>query len=47
MLKVGTGRVDITPEVGCWMDGLQREHGSERIHDRLSARALAFDDGKS
>ena len=47
MLKVGLGRVDITPEVGGWMDGMHRSHGSSGIHDALKARAVAFDDGKT
>ena len=47
MFKIGTGQIDITPEVGCWMDGMHRSHGSTGIHDRLHARAVAFDDGQS
>ena len=45
MLKVGLGQVDITPEAGGWMDAMHRLHGSSRIHDRLKARAVAFDIG--
>ena len=47
MIKVGTSHVDISPKVGQWMDGLQRAHESESIHDPLSARALALDNGQT
>ena len=47
MLRIGLGQVDITPEVGGWMDGMHRAHGSTGVHDPLNARAVAFDDGKT
>jgi hypothetical protein len=47
MLKVGLARTDITPEVGGWMDGMIRAHGSTSIHDPLNARAIVFDDGST
>ena len=47
MLKIGVGQIDITPEVGGWMDGMHRSHESTGIHDRLHARAVAFDDGQT
>ena len=47
MLRIGLARIDITPEVGGWMDGMPRAHGSTSIHDPLSARAVVFDDGAS
>ncbi len=45
MLKVGLARTDITPEVGGWMDGMIRAHGSTSIHDPLNARAIVLEDG--
>ena len=47
MLKIGVGQIDITPEVGGWMDGIPRAQGSTGIHDRLYARAVDFDDGQT
>ena len=47
MLKIGAEQIDITPAAGGWMDGMHRSHGSTGIHDRLHARAVAFDDGQT
>lgn len=46
-LYAGAAKVNITPHVGCWMDGNVREEGSKGIHDPLYARALLLreDDG--
>jgi hypothetical protein len=47
-MKVGAARVDITPPLGCLMDGFEsRTAGASGIHDPLHARALVAegDDG--
>jgi len=46
-LRVGTGRVDITPPIGTWMQGYAvRDHGTEGIHDNLKATAVAVENGQ-
>lgn len=47
MLLAGVSKVDITPEIGGWMDGMPRSHGSEGIHDPLFARALVIVNDKN
>ncbi len=43
-MRVGVARVDITPPLGLPMQGFEtRTAGAEGIHDRLFARALAFE----
>jgi neutral/alkaline ceramidase-like enzyme len=47
-MKVGAAKVDITPPLGCPMDGFEsRTSGASGIHDPLHARALVVegDDG--
>src|SRR5664280_1309936 len=40
-MKVGVAKVDITPPLGCLMDGFEaRTSGATGIHDPLHARAL-------
>ena len=47
-VEAGTARVDITPKVGGPMQGYaSRTHGSEGVHDRLSANAMVLDDGST
>ncbi|MCK4830379.1 neutral/alkaline non-lysosomal ceramidase N-terminal domain-containing protein, partial [bacterium] len=45
-LRVGTGKIDITPPAGVAMDGNPRNKGSQGIHDPLYAKVLFLDDGK-
>lgn len=46
-LQVGTGKVDISPEMGVPLDGAISQNGVvEKIHDPLHVRALVFSDGK-
>ncbi|MGH2512873.1 MAG: hypothetical protein ACRDGQ_09320, partial [Candidatus Limnocylindrales bacterium] len=41
-MKIGTARVDITPPLGCPMDGFEaRTSGATGIHDPLHVRVLA------
>ncbi len=48
MLKAGVCKVNITPFLGGPMSGYAaRDHGSERVHDELYAKALVLDDGKT
>jgi neutral ceramidase len=47
-MKIGTARVDITPPLGCLMDGFEaRTTGATGVHDPLRARVLVAegDDG--
>ena len=39
----GAAKVDITPNVGCWLEGIPRAHPSNAIHDPLHARALVLE----
>jgi len=46
-LQVGTGKIDISPEMGVPLDGAISQNGVvEKIHDPLHVRALVFSDGK-
>jgi len=38
--KAGAAKTDITPQVGCWLEGIPRAEPSNAIHDPLYARAL-------
>jgi len=42
-LKAGAAKVDITPQVGCWLEGIPRAEPSNAIHDPLQARALVLE----
>jgi hypothetical protein len=42
MLRAGTAKVDITPKMSVWMDGMPRDHKSEGVHDPIFARALVI-----
>ena len=46
MLKVGFGRIDITPPLGSYLQGYQDPRYAKGVLDPLSANALAFDDGE-
>lgn len=47
-IRAGISRVDITPPVGVDLAGYAaRETGSTGIHDRLFARAIVLDDGRT
>ncbi len=46
MLKVGFGRIDITPPLGSYLQGYQDPRYAKGVLDPLEANALAFDDGK-
>jgi hypothetical protein len=41
--KAGGAKTDITPEVGCWLEGIPRAQPSDAIHDPLHARALVLE----
>jgi hypothetical protein len=43
MFKAGAAKTDITPEVGCWLEGIPRAEPSNAIHDPLHARALVLE----
>ncbi len=46
VLQAGVARVDITPDVPVEMGGYGARKGlSERVHDRIFARAIAFESG--
>ena len=42
MFKAGAAKIDITPKVGCWLEGIPRAQPSNAIHDPLHARALVL-----
>lgn len=45
-MKIGAARVDITPPLGCPMDGFEaRTSGATGVHDPLHVRVLAGDGG--
>ena len=46
-LKAGVATVNITPPVGCYLQGYTRGKPSIGIHDELFAKAIVFDDGKT
>jgi neutral ceramidase len=41
--KAGGAKTDITPEVGCWLEGIPRAQPSDAVHDPLHARALVLE----
>ncbi|MCS7260821.1 MAG: neutral/alkaline non-lysosomal ceramidase N-terminal domain-containing protein [Anaerolineae bacterium] len=43
--RAGAAKVDITPPVGCWLEGIPRDQPSNAIHDPLYARALVIEHG--
>ncbi|MGQ9502352.1 MAG: neutral/alkaline non-lysosomal ceramidase N-terminal domain-containing protein [Anaerolineae bacterium] len=44
--RAGAAKVDITPPVGCWLEGIPRDQPSNAIHDPLYARALVIEQGQ-
>ena len=42
--RAGAAKVDITPRVGCWLEGIPRAQPSNAIHDPLRARALVLEE---
>ena len=45
-MKTGFARIDITPDNGVLMEGYYEKRAVKGALDRLSASAVAFDDGK-
>jgi hypothetical protein len=43
MFRAGAAKTDITPEVGCWLEGIPRSEPSNAIHDPLYARTLVVE----
>ena len=41
--EAGAAKIDITPAIGCWLEGIPRAEPSNAIHDPLYARALVLD----
>lgn len=47
-LKIGAHAIDITPKLNVLLDGTISKPGpAKAVHDRLHARCLAFDDGRT
>ena len=47
-LRIGAAAADITPEFGVLLDGTISKNGpATKIHDRLHARCVVFDDGET
>ena len=46
-MKTGIGKIDITPPLGIEMVGYYYTRNAEGIHDKLYARSIVFDDGKT
>jgi len=46
-LKAGVATVNITPPVGCYLQGYTRGKPSVGIHDDLYAKAMVFDDSET
>ncbi|UCC86956.1 MAG: neutral/alkaline non-lysosomal ceramidase N-terminal domain-containing protein [Anaerolineales bacterium] len=46
-VQAGAAKTDITPDVGCWLEGIPRAQPANAIHDSLHARALVvgYSDG--
>lgn len=42
--KAGAARIEITPKIGCWLEGIPRARPSDALHDPLYARALVLED---
>jgi hypothetical protein len=40
----GAAKIEVTPSVGCWLEGIPRAQPSDAIHDPLHARALVCED---
>ncbi|MCK4826892.1 hypothetical protein KA005_64750, partial [bacterium] len=47
MLKAGFSKIDITPDIGCYLQGHFDVRIAKKIHDPLFAKAAVFDDGKN
>lgn len=47
VLRAGAAKADITPPLGEKIIGSFRPYPAERIHDRMHARCLVLDDGKT
>lgn len=47
MLKAGFSKIDITPDIGCHLQGHFDVRIAKKIHDRLFAKAVVFGDGKN
>ncbi|MCK5595043.1 neutral/alkaline non-lysosomal ceramidase N-terminal domain-containing protein [bacterium] len=47
MLKAGFSKIDITPNLGCCLQGHFDVRIAKKIHDLLFAKAAVFDDGKN
>ncbi len=47
MLKAGFSKIDITPPVGCYLQGHFDVRIAKKIHDRLFAKAAVLNDGKN
>lgn len=43
MLKVGYGKCDITPKLGCYLQGHNKLRYAVMVHDKLFVRAVAFE----
>lgn len=41
--KAGAAKIEITPGVGCWLEGIPRAQPSNAVHDPLHARALVIE----
>ncbi len=46
-LRAGIAKVNITPPVGCYLQGYTRGKPSVGIYDELLAKAIVFDDGET
>jgi hypothetical protein len=46
MIRAGAAKIDITPEVGCWLEGIPRAQPSNALHDPLYARALVVEEAR-
>jgi len=47
VFRAGAAEVDITPEDGCYLDGYWNHRPATAVRDRLKARALVLDDGRT
>ena len=47
MLQVGFGRLEITPPLGCPLDGYFRDRYAKGVLDALEVNAIAFSDGEN
>ncbi len=46
-LQVGAAAIDITPHLGCHLDGNLTDRTSKNLHDPLLAQAVVFDNGQT